>query len=210
MTFFMRNILGPEMILRIPALLISITIHEFAHARTSYALGDPTPKMTGRLSLNPLNHLDPLGLLMLWFFRFGWAKPVQINPFYYEDRKKGTILVSIAGPLSNLLLAFITLIILKLGIFSGLPLSFLYTLYMYNLILAVFNLIPIPPLDGSKILMGLLPGRQAYEFSKLENYGPIILILFIYLGLLDTILDPMINVVWTGLNTLTNLLLFRF
>lgn len=206
----MPNIFSPEMILRIPALLISITIHEFAHARTSYALGDPTPKMTGRLSLNPLDHLDPLGLLMLWFFRFGWAKPVQINPFYYEDRKKGTIVVSLAGPLSNLILAFFTMILLKLGVFKGLPLSFLYTLFMYNLILAVFNLIPVPPLDGSKILIGFLPGRHAYELSKLENYGPILLILMIYLGLLDTILDPMINVAWTGLDVLTNLLLFRY
>lgn len=204
------NILSLDMILRIPALLISITIHEYAHAKTSDALGDPTPRMTGRLSLNPLDHLDPLGLLMLWIFRFGWAKPVQINPYYYEDRRKGTILVSIAGPLSNLCLAFLSLILIKLGIFRGLLLSFIYTLYMYNIILAVFNLIPLPPLDGSKILRGYLPGRWAYEFSRLENYGPILLIIAIYLGLLDVILNPMINLTWNGLNLLTDIVLFRF
>jgi len=206
----MRNFLSQEMILRIPALLLSITIHEYAHARVSYALGDPTPKMTGRLSLNPLNHLDPLGLLMLWFFRFGWAKPVQINPYYYENRKKGTILVSIAGPLSNLMLAFTTLTLLKMSVFKGFAQSFLYVLYMYNVVLAVFNLIPIPPLDGSKILMGFLSGRNAYEYSKLESYGPILLILAVYLGLLNVILDPLIDIAWSGLDFLTNILLFRY
>ena len=206
----MGNIFSVEMILRIPALLISITIHEFAHAKTSFVLGDPTPKMTGRLSLNPLNHLDPLGLLMLWFFRFGWAKPVQINPYYYEDRKKGTILVSLAGPLSNIFLAFASLALIKLGIVKGLPLSFLFTLYMYNVVLAVFNLIPIPPLDGSKILMGFLPARHAFEFSKMEGYGPILLILAVYLGVLNVILNPMIEFAQSILDLLTNILLLRY
>lgn len=156
----MRNFFGPEMLLRIPALLIAITFHEFAHARVSYSLGDPTPKQTGRLSLNPLAHLDPVGLLMLWIFRFGWAKPVQINPYYYKDPKKGVLLVSLAGPLSNLVLAFFTLIFLKLDfITSSFAVNFVYILFVYNLGLAVFNLIPVPPLDGSKILVNLLPGN---------------------------------------------------
>ena len=202
---------GPEMLLRIPALLISITLHEYAHARVSYSLGDPTPKWMGRLSLNPLVHLDPIGLVMLWLFRFGWAKPVEINPSYYREPRKGTILVSIAGPLANLVIAFLAIIFLKLDILRiGILDSFIYVLFLYNLTLAVFNLLPIPPLDGSKILAGLLPARQAYEFSKFESYGPFILILLVYFGLLSSILNPIIIFIHKGLDFLSNLVLLRF
>jgi len=207
----MLNFFGPEMLLRIPALLIAITFHEYAHARISDAMGDPTPRWTGRLSLNPMAHLDPVGLLMLWIFRFGWAKPVQINPSYYKNPKKGILLVSLAGPLSNLLLAFITLLLIKVGLFyGGILYTFFQTLFVYNLVLAVFNLIPIPPLDGSKILTSLLPGRQSYAFSQIEPYGPFILIILVYFGFLNVILDPLISFVHMGLNTLSNLILFRF
>lgn len=207
----MTHFLGPEMLLRIPALLLAITVHEYAHARTSYAMGDPTPKWKGRLSLNPLAHLDPVGLLMLWLFKFGWARPVEINPSYYKDSKKGIALVSVAGPLSNLIFAFITMIVLKLNLFNnGIIDSFIYILFLYNLTLAIFNLIPIPPLDGSKILMGLLPRRQAYKFSQLESYGPFILILMVYFGILNIILNPLIQFVYRGLDVLSNLILFRF
>jgi len=207
----MTHYLGPEMLLRIPALLISISFHEYAHARVSYSLGDPTPKWRGRLSLNPLVHLDPIGLIMLWLFRFGWAKPVEINPSYYKEPKKGTILVSLAGPMANLLLAFISMIILKLDVLRiGIVDSFVYILFLYNLSLAVFNLIPIPPLDGSKILAGLLPARQSYEFLKFESYGPLILIILVYFGLLSQILNPLIIFVHRGLDILSNLILFRF
>lgn len=202
---------GPEMLLRIPALLIAISFHEYAHARVSYSLGDPTPKWRGRLTLSPLAHLDPIGLVMLWLFRFGWAKPVEINPSYYREPKKGTVLVSVAGPLANLALAFLSMIILKLDIFRiGILDSFIYILFLYNLTLAVFNLIPIPPLDGSKIIAGLLPARHAYEFSKLESYGPFILILLVYFGLLGNILNPIIIFVHRGLDFLSNLILLRF
>ncbi len=207
----MANFLGPEMLLRIPALLFAITFHEYAHARVSYSLGDPTPKWRGRLSLNPLVHLDPIGLLMLWLFRFGWAKPVEINPSYYKEPKKGMILVSLAGPLANLILAFLTMIILKLDILhSGILDNFVYILFLYNLTLAVFNMIPIPPLDGSKILTGLLPAKQAYELSRLEAYGPFILILLVYFGVLSIILNPLIVFVHKGLDVLSNLVLLRF
>jgi len=207
----MTHYLGPEMLLRIPALLIAITFHEYAHARVSYSLGDPTPKWRGRLSLNPLVHLDPIGLLMLWLFRFGWAKPVEVNPSYYREPKKGTILVSLAGPMANLILAFFAMIILKLDILHiGILDSFIYILFLYNLTLAVFNLIPIPPLDGSKILAGLLPTPQAYEFSKFESYGPFVLILLVYFGLLGNILNPLILFIHRGLDILSNLALFRF
>lgn len=207
----MANFFGPEMLLRIPALLIAITFHEYAHARVSYALGDPTPRWTGRLSLNPIAHLDPVGLLMLWIFRFGWAKPVQINPSYYRDPKSGILLVSVVGPLSNLFLAFITLVLIKLNLFYGGILStFIHILFVYNLVLAVFNLIPIPPLDGSKILMSLLPGRQDHLFSQMESYGPLILILLVYFGLLNVVLDPLITFVQIGLDALSDLILLRF
>lgn len=207
----MTHYIGPEMLLRIPALLIAISFHEYAHARVSYSLGDPTPKWRGRLSLNPLVHLDPIGLIMLWLFRFGWAKPVEINPSYYKEPKKGTILVSLAGPMANLILAFIAMIILKLDILRiGVLDSFIYILFLYNLTLAVFNLIPIPPLDGSKILAGLLPARQAYEFTKLEAYGPFVLILLVYFGLLGKILNPLIIFIHRGLDVLSNLALLRF
>jgi Zn-dependent protease len=207
----MTHYIGPEMLLRIPALLIAISFHEYAHARVSYSLGDPTPKWRGRLSLNPLVHLDPIGLIMLWLFRFGWAKPVEINPSYYKEPKKGTILVSLAGPMANLILAFIAMIILKLDILRiGVLDSFIYILFLYNLTLAVFNLIPIPPLDGSKILAGLLPARQADEFSKLEAYGPFVLILLVYFGLLGKILNPLIIFIHRGLDVLSNLALLRF
>ena len=167
--------------------------------------------MEGRLSLNPLDHLDPVGLLMLWLFRFGWAKPVEINPNYYDEPKKGVILVSLAGPLSNIVLAFISMIILKLGIFNNSIIeSFVYILFLYNLTLAVFNLIPIPPLDGSKILMGLLPRRMAYEFSRYEAYGPLILIIMVYLGLLRILLNPLMLFLHKGLDILSNLILIRF
>ncbi|ADL07899.1 site-2 protease family protein [Thermosediminibacter oceani] len=199
---------GPEMLIRIPALLIAITFHEYAHARVSYALGDPTPKWTGRLTLNPLSHLDPIGLLMLWIFKFGWAKPVMVDPGYYRNRKTGMILTSMAGPLTNLLLALITLALLKLDIFSGLSASFIEMLFFYNLILAVFNLIPLPPLDGSKILSGFLPGSLSDTFAQLETYGPLILIFLVYFNIIDIILDPLILVVLNILDSITSLLIF--
>lgn len=206
----MKNFLGPGMLLRIPALLLAITLHEYAHAKVSYSLGDPTPKWTGRLSLNPLAHLDPIGLLMLWFFRFGWAKPVQVNPNYYKEPKKGIILVSIAGPLANIFLAFLTLLLLKINIFKvGVFQNFFYVLFMYNIGLSVFNLIPIPPLDGSKIFLNILPNNIAYKLSRIGEYGPIILIFLLYFNFLNIILDPMVIFLYNGLDTLTNLILFR-
>ena len=183
-----------DMVFRIPALLIALTIHEYAHARTAYALGDPTPRFMGRLTLNPVAHLDPIGLIMLWLFKFGWAKPVPVNPSYFKDGRKGMIYVSLAGPGSNILTAFVAAFLVsllaKFHLLASPWYEILQLTYIYNLVFAVFNLIPIPPLDGSKVLMSLLPGRHAYAMQNLEQYGPFILIGLVYIGFIGTITYP--------------------
>jgi Zn-dependent protease len=184
-----------DMIFRIPALLIALTIHEYAHARAAVWMGDPTPKIMGRLTLNPIAHLDPLGLIMLWLFKFGWAKPVPINPLNFKDGRNGMLLVSLAGPVSNIILAFIAAIIIgllvKLQLLSGGWAKVLWLTYNYNIVLAIFNLIPLPPLDGSKILMSLLPGKQAQAFERIEPYGPFILMGLVYIGVIGTVIYPL-------------------
>lgn len=185
------------LIFSIPALLFAISVHEFAHGYVAYKLGDPTPKYQGRLSLNPLAHLDPLGALMLLVFRFGWAKPVMVNPLYFKNRRKGMLLVSLAGPVSNVALAwlFYNLSILILPHIPTMALvnaawMFFRINLQLNLGLAAFNLIPLPPLDGAKILEGVLPPRFAYQFQQLAQYGSLILILFLVTGLAQRVLNP--------------------
>jgi len=189
------NIMSPDMIFRIPALLLALTIHEFSHAFVSHKLGDPTPKRQGRLTLNPLAHIDPFGLIMLWLFRFGWGRPVEIDPSYYRDRRKGTILVSFAGPLSNMITAFVIawlIVLASLTRQSDFVNTLLNTAFSFNIFLAVFNLIPIPPLDGSKILAGLLPGRLSYQYQvTFGQWGLFLLILFIATPLSTIVLMPM-------------------
>ncbi|WP_371370824.1 site-2 protease family protein [Sporomusa aerivorans] len=184
-----------DMIFRIPALLIALTVHEYAHARAAVTLGDPTPKFMGRLTLNPVAHLDPLGLLMLWLFKFGWAKPVPINPSYFKNYRQGTLIVSLAGPVSNMLLALLTALVIgilaKLQLLSGDWVKVLWMTYSYNIILAIFNLVPIPPLDGSKVLASLLPGRQGQWFDQMEQYGPFILMALVYIGVIGIITYPL-------------------
>jgi len=205
----------------IPAILISMSFHELSHAYVSYLNGDPTAKNLGRISLNPFRHLDPLGTLMLFIsirsgFGFGWAKPVPINPFYYKNKKRGTVLVSLAGPLSNFLLAFIfsfpmAYIPLKLGISereiydSSIPLfasgltaaAIIFNLsrffYLINIGLGVFNLLPIPPLDGSKILSAVLPQHLYFRLMEYERYiGLVFLaVMFFRPEILSTVLGPL-------------------
>ncbi|MDI6731951.1 MAG: site-2 protease family protein [Candidatus Margulisbacteria bacterium] len=178
------------LLISLPILLVTITIHEFAHAMVADRLGDPTPRLAGRLTLNPISHIDPIGLLMLILVRFGWAKPVPINPYNFQDIKRGVILVSLAGPLSNFFTAWILAVALRTIPQSSFPIvgEILNYAVWINLALSVFNLIPIPPLDGSKIFEGFLPYQQA-EF--LRQNGLFILILFILFGspLLFTIVD---------------------
>jgi Zn-dependent protease len=156
------------MLISVPILLIVITIHEFAHAKAADMLGDPTPRYFGRLTLNPFSHLDPIGFLMLFIFRFGWAKPVPVNPANFRDPKSGEVIVSLAGPVSNLFLAWALLMIIKfspIGMFSFDKTMIIAQILSYaawiNIALAVFNLIPIPPLDGSRVLEALLPPGAA-------------------------------------------------
>ncbi|MCX5843246.1 MAG: site-2 protease family protein [Deltaproteobacteria bacterium] len=176
-------------LLAIP-LLYSIIIHELAHGWVAYRMGDPTAKLLGRLSLNPLKHLDPIGTLMLFIFGFGWAKPVPVNFSNIHDTRKGLIFVSSAGIIANMIFAFVAFLIFRLlsPTPAGVLATFLFYLAQINIILASFNLIPIPPLDGSKILMGFVSERFQYYLSRIEPYG-----LFIIIGLLYfRALDPLI------------------
>jgi len=171
-------------------LLYSIIFHELAHGWVAYLMGDPTAKSLGRLSLNPLKHLDPMGTIMLFIFGFGWAKPVPVNFNQLRDRHKGMILVSAAGIITNMLLAFIALFLNRLLSLSpsSMPAVLLYYFAQINIILAAFNLIPLPPLDGSKILMGFVsPSVQDFLF-RLERYGFFIIIALLYLGVLDPVI----------------------
>ncbi len=188
-------------IANIPALLIGFAFHEFAHAWAADRLGDPTPRSQGRLTLNPIAHLDLMGTLMALLFRFGWAKPVQTNPRYYKmDPMKGHTLVALAGPVMNLLVAFIMAFILEIINFtigdSGWGASALYIVYAVvymNLGLAVFNLLPIPPLDGFSVVTGLLPSKWAFKFRNIEPYGWVIMLILIFTGLTSLILFPVIS-----------------
>ena len=181
------------------SLLIAITVHEFSHALMANRLGDPTGKRMGRLSLNPVRHLDPLGTLMLLLVGFGWGKPVPINPGYFRmNPRRGMAISAFAGPLSNLALAAVLGIIIRSGAvawhspYSGLPFAswsagsvaadIIGYIILFNIILAVFNLIPIAPLDGFNIAVGILPRRQAEAMARLEQYGPLLLLVVVFLG----------------------------
>jgi Zn-dependent protease len=175
-------------------LIIAITIHEFAHALIADRLGDPTPRSLGRLSLNPLKHLDPIGTLMIIVARFGWGKPVPIDPYNFHSPRRDELLVSLAGPGSNLFLAGVAG---TLNLF--LPPAFtpiFYTFALINISLALFNLLPFPPLDGSKIILNLLPVESSIDWSEsLDRYGQLILILLFILpigggNILSLILSP--------------------
>lgn len=183
-----------DKLISLPGLFIAIIFHELAHGYVAYRLGDPTAKNAGRLTLNPLSHLDPIGFLSMLIFRFGWAKPVPINPMYFKNRKLDTILVSIAGPISNFLIAFICGFIATRGIIkNNIVLQMLIITLWYNIMLGVFNLLPLPPLDGSKVIASLLPTKYEYLFYKYEKPLQLILIILIIAGTIDKILTPLID-----------------
>jgi Zn-dependent protease len=184
------------------SLIVAITVHEFAHAWTANRLGDPTPKLQGRLTLNPLSHLDPLGTLMLLIVGFGWGKPVQFDPYNLQNPRKEAALISIAGPVSNVIIAIIaSALVWFLGPFSIIS-AFIIPFIRLNILLAVFNLIPVHPLDGGKILVGILPQQTAHEVeSFLNQFGMIILLLIIlpFFGgtpLVYRIVSPITNFIY--------------
>lgn len=183
-----------DKILALPGLFMAIIFHEVAHGYMAYKLGDPTAKKAGRLTLNPIKHIDIVGFIFLLIFRFGWAKPVPVNSMYFENRKRGMILVSLAGPMTNFLLALILSLILSVGFITNeIIFKILIIAIWYNIMLGIFNLLPFPPLDGSKVLASLLPSKYEYYFYKNEKYLNLILIILIMTNYIDNILSPLIN-----------------
>ncbi|MCX8094356.1 MAG: site-2 protease family protein [Candidatus Goldbacteria bacterium] len=200
----MDNVLN--IIMQIAVLVFAVVVHEVSHGYVSYLLGDPTAKEQGRLTFNPISHLDPfMSVILPAFLIFsgspfviGGAKPVPINPLFYKNYKRGLMLVSIAGPGSNFLLAAITIGLLAISVripfinIQNMPGLFLFIKYMIiiNVILCVFNLIPIPPLDGSKIVMALLPDDMAMRYESISPFGIFIIIILLMMNILDLIFRP--------------------
>jgi len=188
LNLLLKNPLG-FVIIAVP-LLYAVIFHELAHGWVAYRMGDPTAKYLGRLSLNPLKHLDPMGTLMLFLFGFGWAKPVPVNFNQLRDKRLGMILVSAAGITTNTLLAFCALFLYQVLALpsSSIPSQLLYYFARINIILAAFNLIPLPPLDGSKILMGFASPSVRNFLLRIERYGFFIIIGLLYLGVLTPVI----------------------
>ena len=198
-------------LLRLPGLLWALSFHEFCHGWMAFKMGDDTAALQGRLSLNPLHHLDPVGTLMLLFFRFGWAKPVQINSRKFRNPRRDIALVALAGPVGNFISAFAVAIIcgvlarISPGLLfqrSGFPTTFgwvMVNMMFMNVGLGIFNLIPIPPLDGSKVLSMFLPVSALRAFFLMERWGFIIIIALVYLRVIGIIMDPFFRTAYSFL-----------
>lgn len=165
-----------QWVVKIPVLLFAVTIHEYAHGRAALWLGDPTAQRMGRITLNPLPHVDPFGAICLFLFNFGWAKPVPVDPRYFRDVRKGIIAMSLAGPLANLGLALLAGILIRHFLYPNeIYLEILLLTIMMNIGLGLFNLLPIPPLDGSHVFENLLPAGASQRYRRMARYGPVIL-----------------------------------
>lgn len=204
----MLTLSAPLIISRVLTLIIALTVHEFAHAFIADRFGDDTPRIMGRLTLNPLKHLDVIGSLMLIVAGFGWAKPVPVNPIKLKQHSKSAFMwVSVAGPASNLLLACLAAIPIRFNLIPAFPtvsflpsaMDFLVTFFIINLLLMVFNLIPLPPLDGEKILEFLLPDNMADQYAKIKPFGPILLLALVFvlprfgIDIVGAIMGPVLN-----------------
>lgn len=201
------NDLLTQIIVLAPPILLALTIHEFAHGYVAYRLGDPTAKAMGRLTFNPLRHLDPIGTLAFFLIQIGWAKPVPVNATFFSNPKKGMLWVALAGPLANLTLAVFSAITAKvlIQLVPVLPPSqllgaifvplfeMIQAAIWINLVLCIFNFLPIPPLDGSRILMGILPDNMARTYGSYERYGFILILLLAFTGLLSKMIMPVIS-----------------
>ena len=198
--------LSPEvLVLLIPVLLFALVFHEFSHGWVANKLGDPTAKNQGRLTLNPMAHLDPIGSMMILFVGFGWAKPVPVDSRYLANPRKDMMKIAFAGPASNLLLAFIGGILIRITGYAG-PLSSMLILFtQINISLAVFNMIPIPPLDGSQIFSGIMIRKNPQLVMQLQMYGPQIL-----LGLILFSMFTGISIIWAFMSPFVNFFMFVF
>ena len=198
--------LSPEvLVLLIPVLLFALVFHEFSHGWVAYKLGDPTAKNQGRLTLNPIAHLDPFGSMMILFVGFGWAKPVPVDSRYLANPREDMMKIAFAGPASNLFLALIGGVLIRLTGYAGPLTSMLILFTQINISLAVFNMIPIPPLDGSQIFSGIMIRRNPQLVMQLQMYGPQILMGLILFGMFTGV-----SVIWAFMSPFVNFFMFLF
>ncbi len=176
------------------SVILAIALHEAAHAYTANYLGDDTPKIQGRLTINPMAHLDPIGTLLIFVIGFGWGKPVQFNPYNLKNPKRDTALIALAGPTTNIILAVISSLLLKLfGIQLPMLALFLSAFISLNVVLAVFNMVPLDPLDGFKVVRGVLPHKYLADWDATARYGMFVLLFLLLTGVLWKVMNPFIN-----------------
>ena len=200
-----------QLIFTVPVLIICFTFHELAHGLAALMMGDKTAKYNGRLSLNPLKHIDWLGFLMLIVARVGWAKPVPVNSGNFKDQKKGMAITAFAGPMMNIILVFVSLVFWHLGCniynWNEYIIMFFYLSVRYNAVFAMFNLLPIPPLDGSKVLLAFLPDKYYFKFMQYERYGMIIVLILAFTNVSSKIITAGVGNLITKLEKIVMLLL---